>query len=75
MALPTPVNGQITDSVTQSNVEVLASAPAQAMATLYQAMAQAAAMAASNAVTAQKNQNTISEAATTLCVKTLMESS
>lgn len=31
MAYPTPVNDQITDSVTQSNVQVLASSPATAM--------------------------------------------
>ncbi|MEM7246316.1 MAG: RebB family R body protein, partial [Acidobacteriota bacterium] len=37
MAYPTSVNDQITDSVTQANVKVLADAPAMAMASLYQA--------------------------------------
>ena len=31
MALPTPVNGMITDAVTQANVKVLGDAPAMAM--------------------------------------------
>ena len=31
MAIPTPVNGQITDAVTQANVKVLGDAPAMAM--------------------------------------------
>ncbi len=37
-ALPTVVNGQITDAVTQSNVKVLGDAPATAMGNLYQAV-------------------------------------
>ena len=49
MAFPTSVNNQITDSVTQANVKVLADAPAMAMANLYQATAQALANAAHNA--------------------------
>ena len=74
MALPTPVNGQITDSVTQANVEVVAHAPAQALGSLYQSMAHAASLAATNAVTAQQQLNTISEATTTSCVSTLLGS-
>jgi hypothetical protein len=31
MAIPAPVNGQITDAVTQANVKVLGDAPAMAM--------------------------------------------
>lgn len=41
MALPTPVNGQITDAVTQANLSVLGKAPAMAMGTIYQAQANA----------------------------------
>ena len=37
MAYPTSVNSQITDSVTQANVEVLCLAPAIAMGNLFQA--------------------------------------
>ena len=39
MALPTPVNGQITDAVTQSNVKVLGDGPALAMGAIYQSLA------------------------------------
>jgi len=38
MADNTPVNGQISDSVSQTNVEVLASAPAMAMGATYQSL-------------------------------------
>lgn len=56
MAFPTAVNDQITDSITQSNVKVLADAPAMAMGNLYQATAQALSNAAHNATTAQQRQ-------------------
>ena len=65
MAFPTAVNSQITDSVTQANVQVLASAPANAMGNLYQATAQALANAAHNATTAQQQTNIVAQAATT----------
>jgi hypothetical protein len=71
MAFPTAVNNQITDSVTQSAVKVLGDAPAQAMATLYQATAQALANAAHNATTAQQQSNIAAQAATTMSVSTL----
>ena len=74
MALPTPVNGQITDSVTQSNVEVLGSAPAHALGALYQAVAQASSNAAHNAVTSQQQLNVIGQAVTTSCVNKLVGS-
>ena len=63
MALPTPVNGQITDAVTQSSVQVLGSAPAMAMGAIFQSLAQATGLAFQNAVTAQQQSNTIAEAA------------
>ncbi len=34
-AIPTPVNGQITDAVTQANTKVLGDAPAEAMGNVY----------------------------------------
>lgn len=71
MAEPTPVNGQITDAVTQSNVHVLAGAPAQAMGSLYQATAQALANAAHNATAAQQQAHTLAQAATTMGVNLL----
>lgn len=65
MAEPTPVNPQITDSVTQANVQVLGESPAMAMGNLYQATAQALANAAHNANTAQQQTAITAQAATT----------
>lgn len=59
------VNSQITDSVTQSNVKVLADAPAMAMGSLYQTMAHSLGILMENAVAAQQNMNVIAQAATT----------
>jgi len=68
MAFPTAVNSQITDSVTQANVQVLGDAPAIAMGNLFQATAQALANAAHNATTAQQQMNVTAQAATTMGV-------
>jgi hypothetical protein len=71
MAYPTHVNDQITDSITQANVQVLGDAPAVAMGNLYQAMAQALANAAHNATNAQQQSYVTAQAATTMGVATL----
>lgn len=73
MAFPTSVNSQITDSVTQANVNVLSDAPAVAMGNLYQAAAAAAGQAIQNAVSNQQNLNVLAEAVTTASVKSLIE--
>ncbi|MGD9159783.1 MAG: RebB family R body protein [Desulfobacteraceae bacterium] len=65
MAFPTSVNSQITDSVTQSNVQVLGDAPANALGSLYQATSQALGNAAHNSTTAQQQTNVTAQAATT----------
>jgi len=65
MALPTPVNSQITDSVTQANVKVLADAPAMALGNLYQMVSTSLGLAAQNAVSAQQQSNIIHQATTT----------
>lgn len=62
MAKDTPVNSQITDAVTQSNLTVLGNAPAQSMATAYQMLAQSTGVAMQNAVSNQHNMNTIDSA-------------
>ena len=72
MADPTLVNGQITDAVTQTNVKVLADAPAQALATVYQTMAQAVGLGMQNATAAQQQMNTINQAVTTQCANLIM---
>jgi hypothetical protein len=74
MAFPTSVNSQITDAVTQANVKVLGDAPAEAVASLYQAVAQAMANAAHNATAAQQQTNILSQAVATLCVSSLLGS-
>jgi hypothetical protein len=51
-----PVNGQVTDSITQANTKILGDAPAQAMGGLYQSIGNSIAVAAQNATNAQQNQ-------------------
>jgi hypothetical protein len=63
MAFPTAVNNQITDAVTQSNVKVIGEAPAMAMGSIYQTMAHSTGILFENAVSAQQQQNTLSQAA------------
>ena len=53
MAADTPVNSQVTDAVTQTNVKVLGEAPAQSMALVYQSMAHSISLAMQNAQQAQ----------------------
>jgi hypothetical protein len=63
MTFPTSVNNQITDAVTQSNVKVIGEAPAMAMGSIYQTMAHSTGILFENAVSAQQQQNTLSQAA------------
>ncbi|MCC3305805.1 RebB family R body protein [Sneathiella sp. HT1-7] len=65
MANDTPVNSQITDAVTQSNLTVVGGAPAQSMGTVYQMMAQSVGVSMQNAVSNQQNMNTIDNAIVT----------
>lgn len=58
------VNSMITDAVTQTNVLVVGTAPAVAMASLYQTLANSVAMASINAVYAQQQGNMAHQAAT-----------
>jgi hypothetical protein len=60
----TSVNPIVTDAVTQTNVAVVGAAPAMAMASLYQTLANAIAMASMNAVYAQYQVNMLHQAAT-----------
>lgn len=72
MAEPTAVNSQITDAITQTNIKVVAEAPAMAMGSLYQTIGNSVAMAAANAVYAQQQANVTYQAATTLAVNKLL---
>jgi len=61
----TLVNGQITDSITQSNVTNLAEAPAVSMANTYQVFGQVVGTSMQNAVSNQQGAATIDLAVTT----------
>jgi hypothetical protein len=65
MADPTLVNGQITDAITQANVKVLGDAPAQALGTVYQAMAQSTSLSMDTAISFQQEISTVQNAVTT----------
>lgn len=64
MAEPTPVNGQITDAVTQTNVKVLGEAPAMAMGAIYQSLAHSTGILYENATSAQQQLAIAAQAAT-----------
>ena len=68
------VNAKVTDSVTQVTLSTVGLAPAQAMATFYQTSSAAAAIALQNAVHAQNNQYTISNAVMVEAVNLLLNS-
>jgi hypothetical protein len=64
MAIPTAVNGQITDAVTQANVKVLGDAPAMAMGAIYQSLAHSTGILYENAVGSQQQLAIAAQAAT-----------
>ena len=72
MAFPTAVNSQITDAVTQANVQVLGVAPAQALGMLEVALSQSLALAAANAVAQQQNANILMNAVSARAVARLL---
>lgn len=67
------VDPQVTDAVTQTNVTVVGEAPAQAMASYYQAMAQSIAMATENADQSQSDLNGLSNAVTEQALQVIMQ--
>mgnify|MGYP005995858029 FL=1 len=66
------VNPQVTDAVTQSNVKVVAEAPAIAMGNVYQSLAHSIGILMENAVNQQQQANILSQAVTTQCVTTIL---
>jgi len=64
MAIPTAVNGMITDAVTQTNVGVLGVAPAQAMSNVYVTAAHSLSVLFENTTQAQKHASISAQAAT-----------
>ncbi|WP_452598754.1 RebB family R body protein [Pontimicrobium sp. MEBiC01747] len=59
------VNSQITDAVTQTNVQVVADAPAMALGNVYQSAAHSTGLMFENAVNAQSQQNILAQTSTT----------
>jgi len=59
------VSPQITDAVTQTNVQVVGDAPAMAMGSIYQTAAHSTGLMFENAVNAQSQQNILAQTATT----------
>ena len=72
MADVTAVNAQITDAVTQTNVKVVAEAPAQSMALVYQSMAHSISLAMQNAQQAQGGLQQIGNAVTSSAVTMIL---
>jgi killing trait domain-containing protein len=64
MAYPTPVNDQITDAVTQSNVKVVGEAPAMAMGAIYQSLAHSTGILFENATSSQQQLAIAAQAST-----------
>ena len=58
------VSQQITDAVTQSNVEVVADAPSVALGSLYQTAGHSTGLMYENSVNSQNQQNILAHAAT-----------
>ncbi|NER35843.1 MAG: RebB like protein [Oscillatoria sp. SIO1A7] len=66
------VNPQVTDGVTQTNVSVLAVAPAQSMGLVYQTMAQSISLSMQNGVAAQGGMQQINAAIVGTAVQNIM---
>lgn len=71
----TPVNSMITDSVCQTNLQVLGSAPAMAMGSLYQTHAHSAGILAQNCVQAQQQASISALAATNMGIQQVYNAS
>ncbi|WP_153768330.1 RebB family R body protein [Labrenzia sp. CE80] len=67
------VNAQVTDAVTQTNVKVVAEAPAQAIASLYQVSSHAAGLSVQNAVHSQQAMNQITTAVVSKACQLIMD--
>ncbi len=75
MADNTPVNSQITDAVTQTNVKVVGESPAQAMGLVYQTVAHSISLSMQNAQQAQGGLQQIGNAVTSSAVRMILEAS
>ncbi len=64
MAYNTPLNAQITDAVTQTNVKVLGDGPAVAMGTIFQSVAHSIGILFENATSSQQQLAIAAQAST-----------
>lgn len=71
MSEPIKFNGQITDAVTQANVNVIAEAPAQAMGSFYQMASHSNGLAMQNAISNQQNLNQLNPIVVAEAIKLL----
>ncbi|SFR86886.1 Killing trait domain-containing protein [Dyella sp. OK004] len=72
MSMPSSVNPQISDAVTQASSQIPGGALAISLSQLYQGAAQALVNAAHNAVSSQQQSNVLMQAATTQAVMQLL---
>ena len=63
------VNSQITDAVTQTNVNVLGNSPAQSLGMLYQMASHSAGLSMQNSVSSQHDLNQIANAVVSTAVR------
>jgi hypothetical protein len=73
MAYPTPDNGPVIDAGTQPSSQGLGDAPAEALGTVYQALAQSVGNEVQNALNSQQQPSVINTAATAAAVRLLIE--
>lgn len=67
------VSPMITGAVTQTIAKVLAEAPAEALAMVYQVFGQSVSLSMQNATAAQQNMNTIASTAVATAVKPIIQ--
>ena len=67
------VNSQVTDAVTQTNVKLVAEAPAEAVAVSTQAMAHATSLAMENASQAQGGMQQVNNTATAAMISLITQ--
>jgi hypothetical protein len=67
------VNSQVTDAVTQTNVKLVAEAPAEAVAVATQAMAHATSLAMENASQAQGGMQQVNNTATAAMISLITQ--
>ena len=71
--LPTPVNAQVTDAVTQTNVKLVGESPAESIAVENQAMSHSMSLAMENAVQTQGGMQQVNNTATAAMISLITE--